>query len=195
MITMTQNLFYQKEKIVIKNEMPLLEAFVPEEIQHRDGQKQFVAQALQPAIQNMKTRNVFIHGPTGTGKTLLTQWIMNELKQHCDVKTAYVNCWKKNTPHAVLQDVFSQINIFTNYRHSISELMDKLDKFQQDNRLILCLDEVDAMTDDSLLYDLARSKTGLIMISNDQYALMNLDSRIKSSLASETIEFPAYRAS
>jgi len=58
--------------------------------------------------------------------------------------------------------------------------------------VIVCLDEVDALEDMELLYDLSRSGIGIIGVSNDAYALVDIDPRIKSSLSVEAVECPAY---
>lgn len=57
----------------------------------------------------------------------------------------------------------------------------------------MCLDEVDQLNDFDVLYDLARNGCGLILASTHYHALINLPSRIKSSLALTEIEFPAYK--
>jgi len=55
------------------------------------------------------------------------------------------------------------------------------------------LDEVDRLKNFDILYTLARNECGLILISTGYHALMDLVSRIKSSLALTEIEFPAYK--
>jgi len=52
---------------------------------------------------------------------------------------------------------------------------------------------VDQLKESTVLYVLARNACGLILISNHIYSLMNLDSRIRSSLALTEIDFPEYR--
>jgi len=56
------------------------------------------------------------------------------------------------------------------------------------------LDEVDQLNDFNVLYILSRNGCGLILASTHYHALINLPSRIKSSLALTEIEFPAYEA-
>ena len=60
-------------------------------------------------------------------------------------------------------------------------------------KVIVCLDEVDRLDDFDLLYLLARSGYGLILISMRCHVLANLTSRIRSSLALTEIEFPPYK--
>lgn len=58
--------------------------------------------------------------------------------------------------------------------------------------VIVALDEIDQLRDQRILYDLLRNGCRLVCIANGEKALMNLDSRIKSSLQLEEIAFPAY---
>lgn len=65
---------------------------------------------------------------------------------------------------------------------------------------MVCLDEVDQLilNDEQALYDLLRINQyvkipfGLIFVSNDPHVFSKVDSRIKSSLAIESIEFRPY---
>ncbi len=49
---------------LIKDENMLMEEYVPEEIMHRDGQTQEVANALKPATVGRSISNVFLFGET-----------------------------------------------------------------------------------------------------------------------------------
>jgi orc1/cdc6 family replication initiation protein len=187
---------WEDEPRVIKDEKPLLEAFVPEHLVHREGQKQAVADCLKPALSGRKPVNAFLHGPCGTGKTLLTKWLFDELKSRSSkASTVYVNCWKNRTPHSFLTETLKQLRVFTTYRQATDELLSQIEKEASEKPLLVCLDEVDALEDKNVLYDLSRQGVGLVLISNDPYALIDLDLRIKSSLQPEGIEFPAYSAS
>jgi len=185
------NLF-DKRITILKDETPLLEQFIPENILHREGQKQEIANCMRPVTLNRKPRNSFLYGPCGTGKTLMVQFILKELEGHSTARTAYVNCWKRNTTHAVLVEILNQLDIFTNYRQSVAELLKTLERQAQKKSIVIALDEVDCMEDNEILYNITRSGIGLVCISNDAYALMDLDPRVKSSIAAESIEFPEY---
>ena len=184
------------DSIIIKEEKYLSEDFAPEEILHRDGQKQEIANSLKPAIIGRSPRNIFIYGPTGTGKTSLINWIFHELNNSTQKsRCVYVNVWKKDTTHAILTELLRQLNIFKNQKQSRNELLDRLSKDieSKDYKLIICLDEVDQLRDDEILYTFSRNGYGLVLISNDKYALIDIDERIKSSLSLNSIEFPQYR--
>jgi len=183
---------FEKRVIVLKDETALKDVFVPERILHREGQKQTLGNCLTPVTINRSARNVFLHGPCGTGKTLLVNWTLKELESHSSACTAYVNCWKHNTTHACVKEILAGLDVHVSYRQSTDGLLDLLEKESTKKRIVICLDEVDALEDTAFLYNLSRADIGLVMISNDAFALADVDQRIKSSLNPEGIEFPAY---
>ena len=67
----------------------------------------------------------------------------------------------------------------------------------KESSCVIILDEVDQLEDDKIFYDLlALQNTCLVIISNSETALHNIDPRISSRLAStERMEFPLYRVS
>jgi len=60
---------------IIFNELPLTEAFIPTRLLHREGQLRELERCLKPALHNQTIENVFLVGPSGTGKTTLSKWI------------------------------------------------------------------------------------------------------------------------
>ncbi len=185
--------YFDKRVAVIRDEAALLDAYAPDRIEHRDGQKQQLAACLRPVTLNRRPRNAFIYGPCGTGKTLVANYMLKELEQHTSkARGAYVNCWKRNTTHAALVEILNQLDIYTNYRQAVTDLLRYLEKESARKQVLVCLDEIDALDSMELLYDLSRSGIGVVAVSNDAYALMDIDQRIKSSLSVENIEFPMY---
>ncbi len=185
------------ENLIIKNESALTESFVPERLIHRDGERDYLASCLKPIIINQSIRNVFLYGPTGTGKTSLVRWLFKELESHTsNAKMIYINCWKSQTTHAVLFEIVSKMSRFTNPRRQTKELFGDVANLVKTSgkKIILALDEADKLENFDVLYDFSREGYGLVLISNSEEALSKIDPRIRSSLAIETIEFPRYSA-
>ncbi|VVB60872.1 ORC1-type DNA replication protein [uncultured archaeon] len=185
------------ENLIIKDESALTEVFVPERLLHRNGECDYLASCLKPVIINQAIRNVFLYGPTGTGKTSLVRWLFKELESNTsNAKTIYINCWKAQTTHAVLFEIVSRMSRFTNPRRQTKELFTDVTNLVKASgkKLILALDEVDKLENFDILYDFSRAGYGLVLISNSEDILAKLDVRIKSSLAIETIQFPKYSA-
>ncbi|NOR85761.1 AAA family ATPase [archaeon] len=186
---------FDLDATIIRNEIPLTEKFMPQNLLHREGQMQYLASCLKPVVAGRTPRNVFLFGSTGVGKTSLLTWMFEELEDTTDnVKTVYVNCWQNTTPHAIVSKIVSDLKIFTNPKKQTKELLEDLNAYlsRYDKKMILALDEVDRIQDYDILYDFTRSGYGLVLISNDEFALIDVDQRIKSSLSLETVEFKGY---
>jgi cell division control protein 6 len=175
---------------IIINEEALTEAFVPTRLLHREGQIRELERCLKPALKNRSIENIFLMGTSGTGKTTITKWI---LENYFKEISAYVNCWKYRTTHEVLKEILLALQIPVHGREPTGELTKSLEKILKKRKTIVCLDEVDRLDDFDLLYLLARSGYGLILISTRCHVLAGLTSRIKSGLALTEIEFPPYK--
>lgn len=185
-------------KPILKDDLPLREAFIPERMLHRDGELKAVISCLKPLLNKRNMRDMFITGPTGTGKTTLIQYSFELLMEETtNVVAVYVNCWKKPTINAIMNKIYLSVNrnkaLFA-HKKTTSDLIKDVDEElkRQDKKLVIALDEVDRIEDMDFLYTLSRSDYGLVLLSNDPYALKNLDQRIRSSLSLENIEFRAY---
>lgn len=188
------NLF-DVDATIIKNEESLTEVFSPTRLLHREGQRDYLASCLKPVVLGRMPRNVFLFGPTGVGKTSLVQWMFDELSGHTDnARMCYVNCWKSTTTHAILSKIVTELKVFSNPRRQTKELLEDVENSlkKTGKKLIVALDEVDRLESFDVLYDLSRSGCGIVCISNDEYALVDVDARIKSSLSLERLEFKAY---
>ncbi len=176
---------------ILINEEALTEAFVPTRLLHREGQVRELERCLSPALKNRSIENIFLIGTSGTGKTTVVKWI---LESYFKELSAYVNCWKYRTPHEVLTEILLSFQVPVHGRESTGELTKALEKSAQKTKRIVCLDEVDRLKDFDLLYVLARSGCGLILISTRCHVLATLTNRIRSSLALTEIEFLSYKA-
>lgn len=191
---------------IFKDERFLYPEFVPEKLPHRDAEIDALVFAINPVLKGKKPENVFVNGESGTGKTVTVKFVLNELHEYSDrAKSLYVNCFEFNTRHSVLSAVTNFLGAPIPRRgvatdEVYSRLLSSLKSI--DFTPIVVLDEVDQLFFDSeaskLFYDLLRvveygkHSFGLIFISNDSNLVSKLDSRVKSSLAVETISFQKY---
>jgi orc1/cdc6 family replication initiation protein len=176
---------------IIFNELPLTEAFIPTRLLHREGQLRELERCLKPALRKRLIENVFLVGPSGTGKTTLAKWI---LESYFKEISAYINCWKYRSTHEVLKENLLTFQVPVHGREPTGELVKSIEKLiEKKGLIIVCLDEVDQLEGFDVLYTLARNNCGLILASTHYHALIDLPERIKSSLALTEIEFPAYK--
>lgn len=71
--------------------------YIPEHLPHRDEHIQRLAGILAPALHQSKISNVFVYGKTGTGKTIVSKYVLDRLEKKATelgapVRIAYVNC-------------------------------------------------------------------------------------------------------
>ncbi len=212
-----QKLFtsYLNNERIFKNRNALSINFTPENIPHREKQIEELGKILAPALLNSKPSNVFIYGRTGTGKSLVSLYVTNELMKVSrengnNVKVIYANCKMKkitDTEYRLLAYILSQFGEKVPFTGLPTEelyqrLIDVIDKKEQ--VIILILDEIDALINkmgDEILYNLTRinqelknAKISIIGITNDLHLITRLDPRIKSSLSEEEMVFPPYNA-
>jgi len=193
----------------------LLEEWTPEELVGRDQELQQYHAALQPVINNETPSNIFLYGKSGVGKTAATRYLLQALERDAmavdglDLHTVEINCDGLNSSYQAavalvneLRDPASQISNTGYPQASVYQfLFDELDTVG--GTVLIVLDEVDHIEDDSLLYKLPRArsngdvtnaKLGVIGISNDLDFRNQLSSKVRSSLCEKEVSFSAYNA-
>jgi cell division control protein 6 len=202
--------FLSKQSLFISKQA-LQDAYTPENVPHRNEQINQLAAILAPGLRGDRPSNVFIYGKTGTGKTLVSKFVCQELeskatKQKTTLKTLYMNCKmeKINTPYRLLARFLSFIDVDVPATGLPTDEVYKI-FLREINKaggvFIIVLDEIDTLVETDVLYNLTRINTELsnaqvsiIGISNDLNFTNNLDPRIKSSLSEEELVFPPYNA-
>lgn len=191
---------------IFKDERFLYPEFVPERLPHRDAQIDEMVHAFQPALRGGKPQNLFVFGPSGTGKTVTVKYVLRELEEFSDrAKGLYLNCFECNTRQAVLNQICVFLGVPIPRRgiatdETYAEFLSALKKVSFTP--IIVLDELDQLMGSNLaslvLYDLLRvvefqnSRLGVVIISNDKELVVRLDSRVRSSLLHNPIEFAPY---
>lgn len=200
---------------IFKEREALLEEWTPDELVGRDEELTQYHAALQPVIEGETPSNIFIYGKSGVGKTAATRFLLERLERDAtnidglDLHTIEINCDGLNTSYqtavAIINELRDPANQISNTGYpqaSVYEfLFDELD--QLGGTVLIVLDEVDHIKDDSLLYKLPRArsnndientKLGVIGISNDLNFRKQLNSKVRSSLCEKEVSFSAYDA-
>jgi len=214
----TDNLFSHSDQIFANKE--LLEInHLPEEgrIVGRDGELNDLATAVNPALFGQSPSNVLIYGKTGTGKSLCAKHVSARLvdateDEETEAAFAYVDCAQDTTETQAVQTIASSLNDPTETELTVPDkgiststyykrLWSILD--QQYDVILVILDEIDRLGDDSILMQLSRAgeagkldrcKIGTIGISNKIKYKDQMDERVKSSLCERELVFPPYDA-
>lgn len=184
------------DQYIIKNIDVLLEDYVPEKIIGRNKEIEAIASSVKHLFHDKPMINLFLHGPTGTGKTSLMHYIIQKVhKETSKVKGLYINCWRDDTTYAVLlrmAEVLHPTMKLAKIKRSNAEILDLINFKKGDTKVFVVLDEVDKLKSDEVLYMLSRDGYGMIMISNYNIALNKLDIRVRSSLSYAEVEFKPY---
>src|SRR6056297_1427167 len=208
----TDPIFKQKQ-ILKKDEMP-------DKIFHRDDEIQQYTIALEDIIVGHDPNNVFIYGPTGVGKTAVTLWMRNKLKEKASETgvplnvVGPINCRNYKSAYALatalVNDFRPPDDQLPNSGYSTDKVFDFLYQEIENagGNVLIILDEIDNIPADArndFLYELPRAeanentpitdaKVGLIGISNDLKFVDVLEPKVKSTLGEREIKFGPYDA-
>ncbi len=202
-------------KTIFKDKNALTIKYTPENIPHRDDQINTLGSILAPALKGDRPSNIFIYGITGTGKTLITHYVVNQLKTAASANDVhihflYVNCKMKrvaDTEYRLIAYLAGELGKDVPPTGLPTDQVYKVFFEALESKpgiVILVIDEIDALVQkvgDDILYTLTRinqdideSKVTIIGISNNLSFTDHLDVRVKSSLSDEELIFPPYNA-
>lgn len=184
---------------MITNARVLQPEFVPGDVAHRDAAVSHLSDILTRAVEQQGTETGFVYGPTGSGKTCISRFVVDQLHQnYIDVTSQYVNCWEDYTRFKALYRILEGIDCTLNiHRQSTprDELLQRLRDYDGPPYIVI-LDEVDQLEDTDLLYDLYRNRSvSLILIANSEEEVFSVvDDRVHSRLQTcDRIRFDRYR--
>jgi len=183
---------------MIRDARVLRAGFVPREVEHRDAEVNHLSSVLEPITNGEPADTTIVTGPSGAGKTCISQFVTERLREEVlDVEATYVNCWRNytrfRTLYQILDDLGATIDI---HRQSTphDELVDRLQK-HDGPRTVVILDEVDQLEDPSVIYDLhSLPQFAIICIANKEEELFSrVDDRLVSRLrSSEHVRMDKY---
>ncbi|MEM4245212.1 MAG: AAA family ATPase [Candidatus Nanoarchaeia archaeon] len=169
--------------------------FIPKLIPHRENETKYIAECIKPLFQKRSGRNLFVTGKPGIGKTVAIKHIFKELEQKTDdIIPFYINCWKKNTMYKIVLDICDQVGYKWVQNRKADELWHEVVKLINKKSAVFCFDEVDKLEDVSILYSVADDvyRKVIILVTNDKSWFFSLDSRIRSRLIPDSLEFRPY---
>ena len=199
-------------KPLFANREALSPDYVPPHLPFRDPQTRAVAQILAPILRGSKPSNLLLYGKTGTGKTAVTNYVLEKLKSEANnsaLVLACVNTRLADGEYRTLADFARFLDLGKEKQIpltglAIGEVVDRIFENIRANKkkVVLVLDEIDYLVKlfgDDLLYAFTRAGTKLspgvlaiVDISNDLTFKEGLDPRVLSSLSEEELVFPPY---
>ena len=190
---------------IIAKEDVLMPDFIPTEALHRTNEMNAIADAINPMIYGNKCDNLFIFGPSGTGKTTCMKILIEQLNDSsAKVIPVYANCWEYATKMAIYYKICEALKIMLPRRGLASdEVFERILEVMRKDKIsiLLILDELDSLVfnkEESILYIISRAgekggiNFGLVGISNKHDLTRLLDDRTSSSLRFTNFEFKEY---
>ena len=186
---------YREEKLAIPDE--LASGHIPETIVYRDDEQD----ALKDALSTTDLPNLYIHGPRGTGKTLLMKTGLHALPSN--FKTCYISCIQFSTAYQVLRQTCRALEgKDVNAGHHTSHLQERIQDRLAECPLALVLDDVGFLLNHDggdLFYVLSRMENRenasiFAISSNYENPYPFVDDRVLSSLQPWYITFRKYTA-
>jgi Cdc6-like AAA superfamily ATPase len=149
--------------------------------------------ALAPLAQGRRTRNVWLHGPPGSGKTAAAKLLLNYFEDRCGIRGIYANCWETSTYFSLLEKMVRDFRILGAEKLNSLYRLERIEKHLQARPLIIVLDEIDKPSSrerDSMIYNMCgMPNVCLICICNSRHFFLALDSRARSRLDPLLMEF------
>ena len=205
---------FTRDTEIFCDEEMLREDYQPESITAREEELSAYKTALQPVVNGAQPRNIFLYGKTGVGKTAVSRYLLNQLKQDTkqyddvDLSVYWLNCTNLSSSYQVAVNLVNTIRSTKNristtgypQQRVFDILYEELDAIG--GTILLVLDEIDHIgSNDEILYELPRArsngyldsaKPGVIGISNDFGFRDSLSPKVKDTLCEEDIHFPPY---
>jgi orc1/cdc6 family replication initiation protein len=202
---------------VFADKAVLTESYHPETILERDEEIEAYSHALQDVLFGRVPENVFVYGKAGLGKTAVTKYMMDELRDEVttraeadDLSIHTINC-NGRTLFMVIRGLVNDLlpdhaSHFPKRGLGTGDAFDEL--YRQFDRIggthLVVFDEIDHLEKaNTLLYELPRAwanghvtsaKVGVIGISNDYTFRQTLSPKVKDTLMETEISFSPYDA-
>ncbi|HLC66767.1 MAG TPA: AAA family ATPase [Candidatus Nanoarchaeia archaeon] len=185
------------QESLFKDHIPLDYDYLPKLIPYREPEQRHIASCIKPLLMGRNGRNLFLYGPPGVGKTAACKHLLKELEEETDeVIPIYINCWQRNTTYKAVLEMCEVLEYRFIQNKKTDELFKDIKNILNKKSVILIFDEVDKLEETDILYYVLEEilRKTVILITNYKEWIAELDTRIKSRLTAELLEFKPYNA-
>jgi len=160
---------------------------VPRDLEHRDGQIDYLSSIWSPLRNERPGEHVCIHGPSGAGKTTLAKYTLKLLQSKTfGVRWGYVNCMSDSAPGSVLYQLLRSAGLGATLKRDGVSSARALDHFRSyDGQFVAVIDEVDVLDDEQTLlalYEIPNVTLVCITLKQTDW-LADIDPRAESRLS------------
>lgn len=183
------------------------------DIKHRDEEIKTYYEFLKDIFRVMSPNNIFVYGKPGTGKTILSKWVLEEVikeaaNRNIELCVINVNCEKSKTENAIWQKINDNLPIPNGEtRQKIGNSRSKHSVYFEHliNRytgiVIIVLDEIDKADNPQIINSIIRTESEksnnspcVIGITNDLKLRERFPAHLLSVLSENELIVPPYDA-
>lgn len=166
-------------------------SYYPTDIILREESEQ-ITEAILTGIMNRIPQHIIIYGPTGNGKTVTVQYILNHITRETKTygtRYLYINAKETETTYKIYQEILRE----QKKGQTTQELKERATHHLTPTT-ILVIDEADRLQDLDIIYHVTRfTKTSLILLTQNSYWYRDLkDQTVKTTLQAKHIIFKPY---
>ncbi len=185
---------FEKRPKLFKNRDVLSPLFVPDTLQDRKEEVGAISQYLGYILDGATPPHLLIVGPPGSGKTVTTKYVINELEKHTsDAVIEYI------VADGTAYQVATSIARAPRRGLGFLNIVEKIRERASEGKMIIVMDEIDktlSRDGDKLLYHLSREPNVCIVGLSNKLMVMDMigDSGVISSFKPRRISFAPYSA-
>lgn len=185
----------KSDETLFKDPIALDYDYLPKLLPHRESEQKAIVESIRPLFLNRNGKNIILIGAPGIGKTAASKFVLRELDEKNDeIKQIYISCWQKNSSYKVLTEVCHELGYRLTHNKRTDELFNEIKRILNKGTAVFVFDEIDKAEDNDFLYMILEEiyKKSIILITNYEDWIIDLDERIRSRLVPEIIEFKEY---
>ena len=190
------NMVRKLEAGIIADGRTLSPDHVPDEVVSRKDASRQIARCLYPALHGSKPLHVWLHGPPGSGKSMIARVVLQSLAKQSGLGYTCVGCWRHQTFYSTLESLTDQLRILRAEQQRTNRRLQRLEQYLKDSPHVIVLDDIDHMPRKE------REKTvrslgglgnvGLICISRSNRAFLEMEAQARVRLSPHVLCFAAY---
>jgi Cdc6-like AAA superfamily ATPase len=161
----------------------LSSSYLPDRLLHRDKERTELANNLKNFI------NTFVHGPCGSGKTILVKHVIRDLNDK--IITKHIDCSVYQTTYSALKEIIPKSELI--FSRSNYELTKELIRYAKAKRFIVCFDNFEKLKEKDLIAKLMSLNLCVVLISGSKENFSLLSENLRTNIPS-TISLPTYTA-
>jgi len=187
---------FEKRPKLFKNRDVLSPLFVPDTLQDRQEEVWAISQYLGYILDGATPPHLLIVGPPGSGKTVVTKYVLKELGKYSEPEDCIV---EYIVADGTAYQVAASIARAPRRGLGFLNIVEKIRERAADGKMIIVMDEIDktlSRDGDKLIYHLSREKNVCIVGLSNKLTVMDLitDSGVVSSFKPRRISFAPYSA-